>query len=401
MGTLKARIGIFCCVLMTLCTISLAPLWAVKSAAIVICAETGKIHHEQNADAITHPASLTKMMTLYLTFKALREGRLTFNQHLPVSKRATLASPSKLWLKAGSTITVRDAILALVTKSANDAAVVLAETLGNGSEPHFATKMTHQARHLGMSNTVFKNAHGLPNKAQVTTARDMATLSRCLYKHFPEYFKFFKEPKFVYKGQVHANHNHLLGRVPGVDGIKTGFINASGFNLAASMVRGQHRIIAVVMGGESVKARDNKMAKLLEATHSSLTGRAFSPRKKNPCSIGDLICTLSPSEVRATPIKAKMQKAMMPTQCKPPKLVNASYGRRVSVGDFLETLDKSTVRKSAPKKTVKKSLPLIEQQKIVKKNSAKPTKTKLKKREQKPVGKKAVKKDKRKKESRR
>lgn len=352
MGTLKTRAGIFCCLLMFFCTINTSFLWAVTSASIVICAETGKIHHEKNADVITHPASLTKMATLYLTFKALREGKLRFNQNLPVSKRATMVQPSKLWLKAGSSITVRDAILALVTKSANDAAVVLAEALGNGSESHFATKMTHQARQLGMSNTVFKNAHGLPNKQQVTTARDMATLSRCLYKHFPEYFKFFKEPKFVYKGKVHANHNHLLGRVPGVDGIKTGFINASGFNLAASMVRGNHRIIAVVLGGESVKARDNKMAKLLEVTHSFLTGDKSVPQRKNDCSIGDLICALSPSETRATPIKAKMHTAVLRSQCKPATVMKTKYA---SVDHLLDDLNKDVARKASPKKKSPKS----------------------------------------------
>jgi D-alanyl-D-alanine carboxypeptidase len=396
MGTLKARVGIFYGFLMVLCTINPSSLSAVKSAAIVICAETGKIHHEQNADAITHPASLTKMMTLYLTFKAIRDGKLSFNQHLPVSKRATLVEPSKLWLKAGSTIVVRDAILALVTKSANDAAVVLAEALG-GSESHFATKMTHQARHLGMANTVFKNAHGLPNKSQITTARDMAILSRCLYKHFPEYFKFFKEPKFVYKGQVHANHNHLLGRVPGVDGIKTGFIHASGFNLAASMVRGNHRIIAVVMGGESVKARDNKMAKLLEATHSNLTGKKYPSQKKNPCSIGDLICALSPSQARATPIKAKLHKAVIRNQCRPAKLMKTKYSPpATSLDDFLDDLDKDKAHKSSPKKKSQKSLHLVQKSKIVKKRPNLLLKSKVRKIEpKKPVGRKTSKKSKR------
>jgi D-alanyl-D-alanine carboxypeptidase len=149
-------------------------------------------------------------MTLYLTFKALEENILHLDQKLPVSKHASRQAPSKLGLNPGSSISVRQAVLALVTKSANDAAVVLAETLGKGSEAHFASLMTHHAHQLGMPNTVFKNASGLPHKHQITTARDMATLSRALYKHFPDYFKVFKEQKFAYKGQVHANHNHLL-----------------------------------------------------------------------------------------------------------------------------------------------------------------------------------------------
>lgn len=364
MGTLKTRTGIFCCFLMIFCTISTSSLWAVKRASIVICAETGKILHEQNADAITPPASLTKMMTLYLTFKALREGRLTFNQKLPVSKHASLAAPCKLWLKAGSTITVREAILAMVTKSANDASIVMAEALGKGSESHFASLMTQQARHLGMFRTVFKNAHGLPNKPHsATTARDMATLSRSLYKHFPEYFKFFKEPKFAYKGQVHRNHNRLLGKIPGLDGIKTGFINASGFNLAASVVRGDRRIIAVVMGGDSPQERDKKMVKLLETTYSNLRGK-----KRHHDSIEDLIYDLAPLDAEVTPIKAKMQQAVYRDQCRPAKVTYASMDA------ILETFSEETFSEETPprhqpihKKRVKKS-PVQQIKKIAEKS---------------------------------
>lgn len=281
MRALQARSGLFCFLLMIACIINSPSLWAVKKASIIICAETGKVLHENNADAVTPPASLTKMMTLYLTFKALREKRLTFEQKLPVSKRASLAAPCKLWLKPGAVITVRDAILGMVTKSANDASIAVAEELAKGSEPQFAALMTQQARRLGMSKTVFKNSHGLPEKQQsTTTARDMAILSQRLYKDFPEYFKFFKEPKFAYKGHVHQNHNRLLGKIPGLDGIKTGFINASGFNLAASVVRDNRRIIAVVMGGESAKARDKEMVKLLDTTYSNLRGEKGSSKGK-------------------------------------------------------------------------------------------------------------------------
>lgn len=353
MGTLRARTGIFCFLLIFCCTISTSCLWAIKSASIVICAETGKVHHEQNADAPIPPASLTKMMTLYLTFKALQEGKLTFHQRLPVSKRASLAAPCKLGLKAGSTITVREAILGMVTKSANDASIVIAEALGKGSEAHFASIMTHQARHLGMSKTVFKNSHGLPDKPHnVSTARDMATLSRSLYKHFPEFFKFFKETKFSYKGQVHPNHNRLLGKIPGLDGIKTGFINASGFNLAASVVRNNRRIIAVVLGGESRQKRDKKIVALLEAAYSNLKGKRCTPQQENHDSIEDLICALSPSEGQATPIKARIHQAVYREQCRPINITKAKY---TSVAHLLNDLDGKPKNKPTLKKKVQKS----------------------------------------------
>lgn len=329
--TLKGRIGLLCCLLMIFCAISPSSLRAVKKASIVMCAETGKIHHEQNADAVTPPASLTKMMTLYLTFKALREGKLTFNQKLPVSKHASLAAPCKLWLKPGSTITVHDAIMGMVTKSANDAAVAVAEFLGKGSEAQFTSLMTREARRLGMSKTIFRNSHGLPEKVQsVTTAREMAILSRRLYKDFPEFFAVFKEPEFVYKGHVHKNHNRLLGKIPGLDGIKTGFINASGFNLAASVVRDNRRIIAVVMGGESSQARNKKMVALLEETYSTLGGKnkSSSPQK----------------------IKGKLHQAVHRPQAKPK--LSKTKGKYKDMTHLLHDLDQ---QKSFPKKRIKSS----------------------------------------------
>jgi D-alanyl-D-alanine carboxypeptidase len=306
-GLLKFYKNILCLItIFTFASVSSAE--AIKSASIVMCGETGKIHHEQNADTITHPASLTKMMTLYLTFKALKEKKLSYNQPLYVSKHASVQSPCKLYLKPGSTITVKQAILGMVTKSANDAAVAIAEALGNGSEAQFAVLMTKQARALGMSNTVFKNASGLPHKQQITTARDMATLSHALYKHFPKEFAFFKEQTFTYKGQKHRNHNHLLGKIAGVDGIKTGFINASGFNLAASMVRDNKRIIAVVMGGTSAKSRDKQMVKLLEATHKNIKGKK--PQNMDRyTSIGDIINTVDPIVNNSLPMEDPIQKA--------------------------------------------------------------------------------------------
>lgn len=307
------------------CSLAISPLEAKKhkkakapsivQSSIVICAETGAILHQSNADTKTYPASLTKMMTLYLTFKALKENRLKLFQKLPISQHASHQQPSKLGLKQGSTITVQEAILALVTKSANDAAVALAETLGGGSELHFAHLMTQQAVKLGMTQTVFKNASGLPHKGQTTTARDMATLSQSLYKHFPKEFKYFKEKHFAYKGQVHRNHNHLLGKVPGVDGIKTGFINASGFNLAASMVRNDRRIIAVVMGGSSIKSRDTKMKNLLEATFSNFKALpVVQPQICYASTIGDLIHSLGPTQAHAAsfPVSSKQSLQNLP-----------------------------------------------------------------------------------------
>lgn len=230
---------------------------------IVIEAESGRILHSVNADSIRHPASLTKMMTLYLTFQALEAGRIGLNQYLPVSANAAEQSPSKLGLRPGHRIKVGDAVLSLVTQSANDSAVVLAEWLG-GSESRFAQMMTRQAQALGMTKTRFYNASGLPNDSQVTTAHDMATLGLALVEHFPQYYPYFSTESFTYNGAYHANHNHLMERYDGMDGIKTGYIRASGFNLVASVKRGDARLIGVVFGGKSAATRDNQMAGLLD-----------------------------------------------------------------------------------------------------------------------------------------
>lgn len=236
---------------------------AAKAASIIVDARTGEVLHEQDADAITHPASLTKMMTLYLTFDALDDGRLTLDETMPVSAWAESMSPTKLGVRTGSTLRVETAILALVTKSANDAAVVLAEALG-GSESRFAEMMTRKARELGMRNTVFRNASGLPNMEQVTTARDFSLLSRAMLADHPKYYPYFSRRSFVYGGRPLANHNHLMARYEGMDGIKTGYTVASGFNLAASATRDGRRLVGVVLGGKSAVSRDNRMATLLD-----------------------------------------------------------------------------------------------------------------------------------------
>ncbi|MER2519968.1 MAG: D-alanyl-D-alanine carboxypeptidase family protein [Bdellovibrionales bacterium] len=236
---------------------------------IVIEADGGRILHSVNSDSVRHPASLTKMMTLYLTFQALEAGRIGLNQYLPVSAYAAEQSPSKLGLRPGHRIKVEDAILGLVTQSANDAAVVLAEWLG-GSESRFAQMMTRQAQALGMTKTRFQNASGLPNDAQVTTAHDMAVLGLALFEHFPQFYPYFSTENFTYGGINHDNHNHLMERYDGMDGIKTGYIRASGFNLVASAKRRDARLIGVVFGGKSAVTRDNRMASLLDQSFEKL-----------------------------------------------------------------------------------------------------------------------------------
>ena len=244
--------------------------------AIVLDAQTGQVLRELNPDIPTPPASLTKMMTLYLTFEALNQRRLQLDQYLRVSGEAASRAPSKLALVPGEAVTVHDLILGIVTKSANDAAVVLAEALG-GSEPGFAQQMNWKARQLGMNYTVYRNASGLPDPEQRTTARDIARLALALYHQFPREYRYFSTHEFVFRGQVMRNHNHLMEWYPGVDGIKTGFVNASGFNLAASAVRGNQRLIGVIMGGQSAGWRDRQMAGLLDQGFADLgTGQAVS-----------------------------------------------------------------------------------------------------------------------------
>ena len=233
-----------------------------KYASFIINENTKRIYHNANADTRNYPASLTKIMTLYLVFDALKSKKISMNSKFKVSKRATRQPPSKLNLSAGSNITVKNAILALVTKSANDVATVIAENLGK-SERNFARLMTRKAKKLGMTRTTFRNASGLPNRGQLSTARDMATLGIAIRKNHPKFFKLFKTKSFIYKGVKYTNHNNLLGSYSGTDGIKTGYTNASGFNLVASVERNGQRIIGVVFGGKKARSRDKHMVTLL------------------------------------------------------------------------------------------------------------------------------------------
>ena len=300
--------------LLLLVSLISAPAQA-RYASIVVDAETGQVLHAANPDTQKYPASLTKIMTLYMTFEALETGRWKLNQKLKASKRAAGMSPSKLGLKAGDRITVKDAILALITKSANDAAVVIAESLG-GTEIEFAKMMTAKAKQLGMKRTSFRNASGLPNRRQKSTARDMAKLAIALRRDFPKHYAYFSTQKFSYRGRTYRNHNKLLARYEGTDGIKTGYIRASGFNLVASVTRNNRRLIGVVFGGKSSRSRDAHMVKLLDRSFKKVA-RAVEgvPPKphRNPLYPGSkpLLSVQAP----AKPVKI----AVAPTPAKPAK----------------------------------------------------------------------------------
>jgi D-alanyl-D-alanine carboxypeptidase (penicillin-binding protein 5/6) len=233
-----------------------------KYAAIVVDAKTGEVLYENRADSPRYPASVTKVMTLYLTFEALASGKITLDDRVVFSPHAAAQIPTKLGVRSGDSITVSDAIQAMCTLSANDAAVAMAEKLG-GTESRFAALMTLRAQELGMRNTHFANANGLPNSRNLSTARDLATLSRAVMRDYPQYYRYFSQTGFNFRGRHYGNHNHMLTNVPGVDGLKTGFTNASGFNIAVSGVRDNHRLIVVVMGGPSVKVRDRTAEALL------------------------------------------------------------------------------------------------------------------------------------------
>ena len=239
------------------------PNVGAKDAYLIVDAASGRELASDQADELRHPASLTKLMTLYLTFSALDSGRLSLGDALPVSTNALNAPPTKMGMLPNGTVLVRDAVMALVTRSANDAAVLIAEALG-GDESNFARVMTQKARQLGMASTLFRNASGLPNSEQVTTARDMARLANALLRDFPHYYPVFSVLSYNYRGRPLQNHNRMLATYAGADGLKTGYTNASGFNLVMSAVRDNRRLIGVVMGGNSASQRDRLMAELMD-----------------------------------------------------------------------------------------------------------------------------------------
>ena len=272
---------------------------APQFAALTIDARNGKVLFGKDIDGIRHPASLTKMMTLYVLFQDLNAGKLSLNSPITVSRRCTGMAPSKLGVKAGASITAVTATRALVVKSANDIACAVAETLA-GSESAFAKRMTSTARSLGMSKTTFLNASGLPNPGQVTTARDMATLGLRLMRDFPQYYPYFRTRSFVYQGRTIKGHNKLLGTYEGTDGIKTGYINASGFNLVSSVRRGDKRLVGVVLGGKTGASRDAYMKQMLSKYFDDATGgktiAAYAGSSKGAKATDEQVAAVTPEE---------------------------------------------------------------------------------------------------------
>src|SRR5450631_2942094 len=234
-----------------------------SSSSIVVDANSGAVMQATNADSPRHPASLTKIMTLYLLFERLEAGKIKMSTEMPASAHAAAQAPSKLGLKPGESIRVETAIRAIVTKSANDVAVIVAEALA-GDEADFARLMTAKARALGMTHTAYYNASGLPDDKQITTARDQAVIGRAIHDRFPQYYHYFATRTFEFRGEEIRNHNHLLGSVPGVDGIKTGYIHDSGFNIVTSVQRDNRHLVAVVFGGRTANARDARVRSLID-----------------------------------------------------------------------------------------------------------------------------------------
>ena len=325
-----------------------------RFAAFVVDMDTGTVLHSENGDAIRHPASLTKMMTLYMTFEALQQGRLRLNQELPISAHAASMPQTNLALRKGKTITVDEAMRALVIRSANDAAVVLGEALG-GSEWQFAVAMTNKAHRLGMNNTVFKNANGLPNDRQITTARDMATLGIALQRDFPRYYPYFALKDFTYNGRRYHTHNHVLEQYPGVDGIKTGYINASGYNLVSSVKRNGYRLVATVMGGRTGASRDAYMRDLLTRSLRQLAqsrppvrgGKFYANTKAQPAIPAEAIKQATPAQVATAPATVASTAIQTPTFSRQRLQINSGGGRNdimtggwgIQVGAFAASQD--------------------------------------------------------------
>ena len=307
---------------------------------IIIDVNSGKVLHETNPDAERYPASLTKMMTLYVTFDMIEKKRLALDTILHISEYGASAQPSKLGLRPGDTISVRDSIKALVTASANDVARTIAENLGTDEEK-FAKYMTWQAKKLGMKDTVFKNASGLPHPGQHTTARDYATLSLRLWDDFPQHFAFFKTPYFQWGRARYRNHNGLLFNYPGSDGIKTGYIRASGFNLAESVHRGRKHLIGVIFGGRSARERNAKMRALLNAALPKAAVEKTRARSKYLPGVAVAAVSEKP---KAKPAKKQVAEVAVETQQPQPET-----GRSVGAIKGSKALKKLFAEKPAPK----------------------------------------------------
>lgn len=290
---------------------------AADQSAMVIDANTGKVLYNSNGDDQRYPASLTKMMTLYMAFELIEKGRLAFDDKIRISAQAAAQPPSKLGLDAGDTITVRNAVLSLVTKSANDIAVALAEHIA-GSETNFARLMTRKAREIGMSKTTFRNASGLPNSEQVTTARDMLTLALHLQDEFPQHYKLFATERFSYAGASYRNHNTLLRSYRGTDGIKTGYTRASGFNLVSSVHRGSKHLVAAVFGGETAGQRNARMRSILDRSFIKAATRRVRPRLDHPQLVAKPKMVDRPVKSALAPSKAPPLPRPTPATTSPP-----------------------------------------------------------------------------------
>lgn len=312
--------------------------YSPPTASIVIDGNSGAVLEESNPDALRHPASLTKVMTLYLLFERLEAGKIRLDTPLKVSEHAAEQAPTKLGLQPGQTIAVEDAIKSIVTKSANDAAVVIAENLG-GSEEAFAAQMTQKAHALGMSRTTYVNASGLPDDDQITTARDEALLGRAIQDRFPRLYRFFSTTSFVFRGRTIRGHNHLLGAVAGVDGIKTGFTRASGFNLITSVHRDGRFIVGVVLGGRSAFERDAHMRALIDANIRLASARRTAPviaQVSGPKNAPQAVALVKPAS-RAVP------RQIAPPPAEPAPAATATAGTTVGSSDPIRPVLVKTV----------------------------------------------------------
>jgi D-alanyl-D-alanine carboxypeptidase len=330
----KALIGLLALVL--LFSLSSQARANPRYAAIVIDAETGAVLHAANADASRYPASLTKMMTLYLLFEAMEKGLMTLDTAMPVSAHAASMPQTNISLKAGERLKVRDAIPALIVRSANDVASVVAEALG-GTETAFARMMTDKARAMKMTSTTFRNASGLPDSAQTSTARDLAILSLRLMKDFPQYYHYFSTQSFTYKGRTYNSHNRMVRNYPGVDGMKTGYIRASGFNVATSAERDERRVIGVVMGGKTAQSRDQHMASLLDRSISRATRIAKISAEQAPAAAKLVVSTETVRQtVRQEPQTRAPAVLQRTSQSLPieQSLITDELGWAVQIGSF-------------------------------------------------------------------
>jgi D-alanyl-D-alanine carboxypeptidase len=321
-----------------------AEAYTPPSSAIVVDGNTGAVLHASNADALRHPASLTKIMTLYLLFERLEAGKIKLDTPLKISEHAAEQAPTKLGVKPGQTLAVEDAIKAVVTKSANDAAVAIGENLG-GDEEQFAKMMTAKAHALGMSRTTYVNASGLPNDDQITTAHDQALLGRAIQERFPRYYRYFSTEQFVYHGHAMRNHNHLLGVVGGVDGIKTGYTHASGFNLVTSVHRDGRYIIAVVLGGRSAGERDAHMRELISQhiREASLQRTAPAIAERTEPRSEPRSPSIERSEARAEPKPAVAAKASSSSRAELPSPGRIGNSAPATGGDPIQPLLVKTI----------------------------------------------------------